>query len=155
MRLCQYLNSKESILCLTISIPIKVIYRHYSHKYGIQIEYTTKIGKGLYIEHFGSIVVNPKVIIGKNCNISHDVTIGQKNRGDYAGYPVLGNCIYIAPGAKIIGGIAIGNNVAIGANSVVTKDVPDNAVVVGVPGRIISYGGSAEYVNNVDYEIIP
>jgi len=91
-------------------------------------------------------------VIGKNCNISHQVTLGIANRGTHKGVPIIGDNVYIGPGAKIIGDINIGNNVAIGANCVVTKDVPDNAVVVGVPGKVISYEGSMGYVNKTNYE---
>jgi serine O-acetyltransferase len=125
---------------------------HSTYKLGILIYPETKIGSGFYIGHFGGIVINEKSVIGKNCNISHGVTIGQANRGKNKGYPVLGDNIYIGPGAKIIGAITIGNNVAIGANCVVTKNVPDNSVVVGVPGQIISTNGSREYVTKTDYE---
>lgn len=126
--------------------------KHLTYKLGISIPPETKIGSGFYIGHFGGIVVNEKSIIGKNCNISHGVTIGQANRGENKGYPTLGDNIYIGPGAKIIGAITIGNNVAIGANCVVTKNIPDNAVVVGIPGRVISQKGSTEYVIKTDYE---
>jgi serine O-acetyltransferase len=129
----------------------KLVLRHYTYKYGISIPYTTQVGSGFYIGHFGDIVVNGMSRIGKNCNISHGVTLGMTNRGQNKGYPEIGDNVYIGPGAKIIGGIKIGNNVAIGANCVVTKDVPDNAVVVGIPGKIISYNGSTGYVNNTDY----
>ena len=60
--------------------------------------------------------------------------------------------IYIGPGAKIVGAVRIGNNVAIGANCVVTKDVPDNSVVVGIPGKVISQKGSTGYVIRTDYD---
>lgn len=106
------------------------------------------IGKGLYLGHYFGIVINEDVIMGCNINLSNDVTIGQTNRGGRKGVPILGNNIYIGPGARIIGKVVIGNNVAIGANAVVTHDVPDNAVVAGVPARIISYSGSVGYVNN-------
>ena len=77
------------------------------------------------------------------------MTIGQSNRGDRRGVPTIGSRVYIGPGAKIIGNIQIGNNVAIGANAVVTKDVPDNAVVAGIPARIISMDGADGYVDRV------
>ena len=80
------------------------------------------------------------------------MTIGQGNRGPRKGYPVVGNNVYIGPGAKLVGSVRIGNNVAIGANCVVTKDVPDNAVVVGVPGRVISFAGVADYIERTDYD---
>jgi len=64
---------------------------------------------------------------------------------------VIGDNMYIGPGAAITGKILVGNNVAIGANAVIIEDVPDNAVIVGNPGRIISYDGSTGYINKTDY----
>lgn len=108
-----------------------------------------KIGKGFYIGHFGTIVVHSSAVIGDNVNISQGVTIGATNRGNRQGIPTIGNQVYIGPGAKIIGKITVGNNVAIGANAVVTKDVPDNAVVAGVPAKIISMQGGEGYINRI------
>ena len=116
-------------------------------KYGIQISPATTIGKGFYIGHFGTIVVSPYAVLGDNVNISQGVTIGYANRGVREGAASIGNEVYIGPGAKIVGKVSIGNNVAIGANAVVTHDVPDNAVVAGVPARIISYDGALGYIN--------
>jgi len=91
-------------------------------------------GKNLHIIHPISIVIHPKTIIGDNVGIMHEVTIG--SRGTYAA-PVIGNNVFIGVGAKILGEITIGDNVDIGANSVVLTDVPPNSLVVGIPGRII------------------
>ncbi len=118
-------------------------------KFGIEIYPETEIGEGLYIGHWGGIVVNPLVKIGKNCNLSQGVTIGQLNRGIKKGVPVIGNNVYIGPGAKVIGNIKIGDNVAIGANSVVVDDVPNNSVVIGVPAKIVSQKGSTGYINKI------
>jgi hypothetical protein len=112
----------------------------------------TKIGSGFLISHFDGIGVNAQCVIGKNCNISQGVTLGQANRGKMEGSPIVGDNVYIGPGAKIVGAVSIGDDVAIGANCVVTKDVPDGAVVVGVPGRVISHRGSKDYVCRTDYE---
>jgi serine O-acetyltransferase len=125
---------------------------HLTYKLGISISPLTEIGSGFYIGHFGGIVINEKSVIGKNCNISQGVTLGQANRGKNKGYPTLGDNIYIGPGAKIVGAVTIGNNVAIGANCVVTRDIPDNSVVVGIPGKVISQRGSTGYVERTDYE---
>ena len=125
---------------------------HFEIKYGISISYRTQIGSGLYIGHFGGIVVNPNLVIGRNCNISHQVTLGVANRGERKGCPVIGDNVYIGPGAKVIGRVSVGNNAAIGANCVVTKDVPENGVVVGVPGKVISMDGSTGYIHNTGYE---
>lgn len=122
------------------------------YKLGITIPVDTKVGSGLYIGHFGGIIVNYRAEIGKNCNLSQGVTLGQANRGQNKGHPVVGDNVYIGPGAKIVGAVRIGDNVAIGANCVVTKDVPEGSVVVGVPGKVISQAGSKGYINRTDYE---
>jgi serine O-acetyltransferase len=80
------------------------------------------------------------------------VTLGKVNRGEKKGYPVIGDNVYIGPGAKIVGKIKIGNHVAIGANCVVTRDIPDHGVVVGIPGEVISFEGSSGYINKTDYD---
>lgn len=144
-RLIQSLKSKKSFypILLLLKLKLLLMQRHY----GIQIPSSVKIGEGFYIGHFGTIVVNSSAVIGKNVNISQGVTIGRSNRGKSQGTPIIGNEVYIAPGAKIIGGIRIGNNVAIGANAVVVDDVPDNACVAGVPAKIVSMKGADGYVN--------
>lgn len=121
---------------------------HYSYLFGIDLPRATQIGKGFYIGHFSGIVVSSEAIIGDNCNISQGVTIGIAGSGSNRGVPVIGNRVYIASGAKVIGKITVGNNVVIGANAVVTHDVPDNAIVVGIPANIISLKGSEEYILN-------
>lgn len=123
--------------------------RRLGHIYGISIPYNTSIGPGFYIGHTGGIVVSPKAVIGKNCNISCGVVIGETFRGARKGVPSIGDYVYIAPGAKIIGGVFVGNNAAIGANSVVTRDLPEKAVAVGVPAKVISLAGSDGYITRV------
>jgi serine O-acetyltransferase len=151
MRTCQYART-NIFLKYTIYPIVRIILHHLIYKLGISIPPSTQIGSGFYIGHFGGIVVNGKSVIGKNCNISQGVTLGQANRGNNKGYPILGDNIYIGPGAKIVGAVKIGNNVAIGANCVVTKDIQDNSVVVGIPGKVISQKGAKGYVNKTDYE---
>ncbi|MBA3533967.1 MAG: serine acetyltransferase [Ardenticatenales bacterium] len=153
MRLCGYLKKIQSNpIAKLLYFPILLLFKHYEYKYGVHIPARTRVGAGLYMGHPGAIYVHPDAIIGKNCNLSQCVTLGQSNRGARQGYPVVGDNVYIGPGAKIVGGVTIGNNVAIGANCVVTKDIPDQAVVVGVPGRVISYEGVEGYIENIDYE---
>jgi len=138
---------------LRVFFPIAwLINRHQQIRFGIGISYKTSIGPGLYIGHEGGIVVSELAVIGKNCNLSHQVTIGVSRRGQRAGVPVIGDNVYIGPGAKLFGAIVVGDNAAIGANCVVTRDVPENGVVVGVPGRVISYEGSQGYINNTEYD---
>lgn len=114
---------------------------------GISIKYRTRIGTGFYIGHFGNIFLGPDVVIGPMCNISQGVTIGVSGRGERRGYPTLGERVYVGANAIIAGKLTIGDGAVIGANSLVTQDVPPNAVVVGSPLKIISYKGSAAYLD--------
>lgn len=150
LRLCNILGRK-AIWKYSIFVIIKMILKHHMIKYGISIPHTTKIGSGFFIGHIGGIVISSRAKIGKNCNISQNVTIGKVNRGKRKGFPIIGDNVYIGPGAVISGNIKVGDNVAIGANCVVVSDVPDNGVVVGVPGKVISFKSSAGYVNKIDY----
>ena len=131
---------KPMLICLTIIQKIIEITT------GICLPFTAQIGRGFYIGHFGGIIVGPEVRIGSYCNISQGVTIGQAGRGVKQGSPVIGDRVYMGPGAKIFGGITIGNDVAIGANAVVTCDLPDNAVAVGVPARVVNLNSSRDFV---------
>ena len=111
-----------------------------------------EIGPGFYIGHFGCIFVSTKARVGSMCNISPGCTIGVAGRGPDRGAPTVGDRVYIGNGAKILGKIRVGNDVAIGANAVVTKDVPDEAVVAGVPAKIISYRGSGDFIHESGFE---
>lgn len=132
----------------------RAIYERYQYKHQVWIPPTTQIGPGLFINHVGNIIVNGRAVIGKNCNLACGTTIGQTNRGAHSGVPHIGDNVFIAQGARIIGGVTIGHNAAIGTNAVVIRDVPDNAVVATQPGTIISYRGSSGYVNKTDYDDI-
>ncbi len=130
----------------------RLMLRRCTYKYGIDIPCSTNIGMGFYIGHFSGIIVSSSTIIGNNVNISQGVTIGAASRGPRKGAAIIGNEVYIGPGAKIIGKIKIGNNVAIGANAVVTKDIPNNSVVAGIPAKIISATGTEGYILNKVYD---
>lgn len=149
MRTCRRLSAGRGRLASIVAL---LVLRRYQIRYGIDIPFQTQIGPGFYIGHYGAIVINSAARIGRNCNISHGVTIGVANRGPRAGVATIGDGVYIGPGAKIVGAVRIGDNVAIGANCVVTRDVPHNAVVAGVPGRVISMVGAQGYVNRTDWE---
>jgi len=148
LRTCKFACSNR-LLKYTLYPFARIVLRRYRYKFGIDIHWTTDIGPGFYISHFGGVVVNPEAIIGRNCNISQGVTIGQVNRGPRKGSPRIGDNVYIAPGAKLIGSIVVGTGSAVGANSVVTKDVPAGVTVAGVPSKVISDQGSKGYVGNL------
>jgi serine O-acetyltransferase len=111
--------------------------------WGIELPRRAEIGPGLFIAHFGGIVVSERAVLGANCNLSQQITIGVGGKGAKSGVPQIGDDVFIAPGARLFGRIRIGNNVAIGANAVVYKDIPDDAVVILDPGfAIVSYKGN-------------
>ena len=95
-----------------------------------------KIGGGLYIPHIGGVHINPEAVIGKNCDITHRVTIGASAMGR-KGAPTLGDEVYVGTGATIVGKIKIGSGAKIAANTLVMTNVPEGATVMGVPGRIV------------------
>ncbi len=113
---------------------------------GIELPFQSQIGRGFHVSHFGGIIISPKAVIGEYCNIGPGVVVGQGGRRKDKGVPVIGNYVYMGSGAKIFGKITIGNNVAIGANAVVIKDVPDNATVTGIPGKVINFNGSSDFI---------
>lgn len=117
---------------------------------GIEIAADTVIGGGLYLGHPYGITINPKAVIGKNCNIHKGVTIGQENRGKRKGVPVIGDCVWIGVNATIVGHIKIGDDVLIAPNSYVNQDVPSHSVVFGNPCTIKHVDYATEgYINNI------
>lgn len=104
----------------------------------------TSVGYGLYIGHGGPIVVNPTTIIGNNVNLSQYTTIGS-NHNKAA---IIGDFTYIGPNVCIVEDVNIGRNVTIGAGSVVTKDIPDNATACGNYAKVINYNNPGRYTMN-------
>ncbi len=101
---------------------------------GISIPVEARIGKGLRIHHFGGIIVHPRTVIGENCTLYHEVTLG--DLGGWGGAPRIGNRVVIGAGAKVIGEIDVGDDCRIGANAVVLTSVPRGCLAVGVPAVI-------------------
>jgi serine O-acetyltransferase len=136
-RVGNYLHSHKY---LSIMLPIYfVIELIPKYVFGISISRKAEIGRGLYIGHHGNVIVSRRAIIGNYLSISHEVTIGVSGQGEKYGAPILGDNVYLAPGSKIFGKITIGENVKIGANAVVYKDVPSNSIVIVEGGcKIIS-----------------
>jgi serine O-acetyltransferase len=101
-----------------------------------------QIGGGLFINHFGGIWINPQARLGRFCNMHQGVTIGVGGRGRTNGVPQLGDRVNLMPHTVLLGNIRVGNDVMVGANSLVIADVPDHSVVIGLPARVISRQGS-------------
>lgn len=105
------------------------------------------LGPGFRLMHLGAFVrIKQNCRIGKNCTILPGVVIGNKHLDGDESWVTIGDNCYIGLGAKIFGEVHIGDNVVIGANAVVTKDIPDNAIVGGVPAKILRIGGGKKYL---------
>ena len=135
LRRLEYLtNCKKNIILRKV---VALYFRYLSKKLSFTIPINV-FGSGLSIAHYGTIVVNGKCKIGKNCRIHVCVNIGSMAGEAYAS-PKIGDNCYIGPGAKLFEPIKIGDNTAIGANAVVNKSFPEgNVTIGGIPAKIIS-----------------
>ena len=146
MRLCWFFRSRKA-LKYTLYPLAKAILLRLRHKYGIAIPEYTKIGPGFFINRFGGIYFHGDTIIGSNVNITHGTVLGMMNRGPRQGCPIIGDRVFFGAGAMAQGRITIGDDAAIGARALVTKDVPPRGVAGGVPAKILSDEGSDGYIN--------
>ncbi|ODN65412.1 serine O-acetyltransferase [Methylophaga muralis] len=121
--------------------PMGFLYRqmekHVRFKYGIELPYTVALGNNITFEHQHGIVIHGQAKIGDGCIIRQGVTIGNKSLEAPFDAPSIGAYVNIGAGAKILGKVQIGDHAAIGANAVVTSDIPDYAVAVGIPAKVI------------------
>ncbi len=148
LRVAAWLRTQPSLKPLDVLVRLWLLRAR--HRYGLELSPRSRIGRGLLLSgHPGGIIVNPEVTIGCNCNLFQGVTIGRAYGGQSPGIPRLGDQVWVGPGAKVVGGITIGDDVAIGANSVVTTDVQAGSVVAGVPARVISDKGSSAYLHSL------
>jgi serine O-acetyltransferase len=132
------------ILGHVLAAPLWISRQFFKSVTGIEIDPNAHLGAGLMIPHEGTIVIGP-VRVGRNCTISQGVTLGQgmlSDRPAHEDTPVLGDRVWVGPGAVIAGPINVGSDAAVGANSVVLRDVPPRGVVLGVPSRLVSHKGS-------------
>jgi serine O-acetyltransferase len=115
---------------------------------GIEIHPAARIGRGVFIDHGMGIVIGETAEIGDNVNLLQGVTLGGTSTRREKRHPTLLDNVTVGSGAKVIGAITVGENSRIGAGSVVVRDVPPNAVVVGVPGRVTYKDG--QRVSGID-----
>lgn len=129
-----YQRARNSWLFPFIKPFILVIHKLFSVICGLDIPINSQIGGGMLMVHPNGIVIHPDAVIGMNCLIFQQVTIGTGSR---PGVPRIGHHVEIGAGAKILGGISVGDGARIGANAVVVQDVPADATAVGVPARVL------------------
>lgn len=107
-----------------------------SRRTGINTDINKKIGKGLIIGHWGTIVINNEVEFGEQIFLTHNVTIGRDVRGKRKGVPTIGNRVCIRAGSTVVGNIHIGDDVLIAPNTFVNFDVPSHSIVIGNPATV-------------------
>lgn len=122
---------------------------------GISMPVECEIGEGLYIGHFGGIILPRDGRIGHNCSIAQNVTLGTAGKGESRGAPTIGNRVFIGTHAVIAGKIQIGEDAMICAGSVITRGVGPRAVVVGNPARVVSFEGSFDHIVYDGVELDP
>jgi len=149
LRKVAFYSGKKKSLWLFAYLYNRVLLHHYRFRYGFDISPTTGIGPGLYIGHFGGVVISPYAVLGANINIAQGVTIGAASRGARKGAPTLEDRVWVGTGAIIVGRIIIGHDALIAPGAYVNFDVPSMAIVLGNPGKVISMSGSVGYVNNI------
>ena len=137
IRSYQYWRDRSGLIAFFVRKVVVLRHRWWSIVTGADIPLNTVIGGGLLLTHPNGVVIHPDSIIGVNCLIFQQVTIG--NGGKKYGTPQLGGHVDVGAGAKILGGVRIGNCVRVGANAVVIDDVPDHSTAIGIPARIIRY----------------
>ena len=136
-------HRQHRVLGLAPRIVSAVWRRRTSTIHHAEIDHRARIGPGLYLMHHTGVFVGP-VSIGDNCVLHHNVTIGQRVAAGDQGVPRIGNDVWIGPGATISGNVTIGDGATISAGTVIARDVPARALVVGNPGRVVN----ADYDNS-------
>src|SRR5205807_2952152 len=122
---------------------------------GVEIHPAAKIGTGFFIDHGMGVVIGETAEIGDYVTLFQGVTLGGTGKERGKRHPTLGNHVVVGAGAKILGGITIGDNVKIGANSVVLKNVAANSTVIGVPARVIKTQGERLPDATMDHSNLP
>ncbi|MCI9031377.1 MAG: serine O-acetyltransferase [Clostridia bacterium] len=108
---------------------------------GIEIHPAARIGEGVFIDHGVGVVIGETAVVGNNVVIYQGVTLGGTGKDKGKRHPTIEDGVMISAGAKVLGPFTVGKNAKIGAGSIVLKEVPPNATVVGVPGRVVRIGG--------------
>ena len=130
------MSVRPRLIRAPLSILYRFLFRHVRNRYGIELPYSVHLGRRVVFEHQSGIVVHGACVIGDDCIIRQNCTLGIRRLDDLAGAPVLGQGVDVGAGACILGAVTIGDYARIGANSVVLSDVPAFAVAVGVPAIV-------------------
>lgn len=123
------------------------------HKSGIEIHPGATLGKGVFIDHGMGVVIGETAVVGDNCTIYQNVTLGGTGKDVGKRHPTLGSNVLVGSGAKVLGPFSVGDNARIAAGAVVLSEVPANATAVGVPAKIVKLNGIRK--ENLDQIHVP
>lgn len=127
---------RSKLLRAPLSLLYRALFRHCRNRYTIELPYSVQLGRGVIIEHQGGIVIHGASVIGDDCIIRQNCTLGIRRMDALADAPILGKGVQLGAGAVLLGRIHIGDGAMIGANAVVMTDVPAGALAIGVPAVI-------------------
>lgn len=126
-----------------------------SRIFAVDINPAARMGIGIMLDHGSGIVIGETAVVGDNCSILQDVTLGGNGKETGDRHPKIGNNVLLAAGAKVLGNIRVGDCSKVAAGSVVLKDVPPNKTVAGVPARIVGDSGCPEPARAMDQRLSP
>lgn len=121
-----------------LRVGYRAMFRYVRNVYGIELPDMARVGRRVTIEHQGCIVVHGSAVIGDECIIRQGVTLGNRRLDRPHDAPKLGRAVNVGAGAKLLGSVTVGDGATIGANSVVTRDVPAGCVAVGIPAKLLA-----------------
>lgn len=127
---------RPKLLRAPLSAAYRMMFRRCRNIYGIELPYTVSIGRRVVIEHQGGIVVHGASVIGDDCIIRQNCTLGIRRLDAKADAPILGRGVDLGAGAVVLGRVTIGDHAVVGANAVVLRDVPPGALAIGVPAVV-------------------
>ncbi len=128
---------QPKLLRAPLSVLYGMLYRKMRNGYGIEVPYTAQIGRRVIIEHQGGIVIHGYCEIGDDCIIRQGVTLGNRYLDRPLEAPKLGQRVNIGAGAKILGGVTLGDDASVGANAVVLSSIPAGRTAVGIPAKLL------------------
>jgi serine O-acetyltransferase len=134
------LRVRRRSLRAPLGVLAKWMYRHVRNHYGIELQIPVRVGRRVAVDHQSGIVIHGNTVIGDDCRIRQNVTMGLKSLADLAAAPVLERGVDVGAGAVIVGRVTVGAGARIGANAVVLEDVPPGALAVGVPAVVVPAG---------------
>lgn len=126
-----------------------------SRIFAVDINPAARMGIGIMLDHGTGIVIGETAVVGDNCSILQNVTLGGNGKESGDRHPKIGNNVLLAAGAKVLGNISVGHCSKVAAGSVVLKEVPPNKTVAGVPAKIVGDSGCPEPARAMDQRLSP